>query len=1226
MLVAAATVVAGVISVPANASASTSEVRVASLKTNGRTEPLGIPGGDPVFGWASTSDRRGVTQTAYKIQVGSAAGRADVWDSGKVASRDQVDIAYEGPGLASGTRYFWRVKVWDDRGAGSDWSEPTWFETGLLSASDWGTAQWIGKAAPQFAKWDDYVVKTRFKVNAVALGLMLRSDANFTNGYLWQVARSTTNPTYAILKPHVKAGSSYAATTVELQPFGITWDSLINGYHDLEVRVTGDQFVTSIDGTQVDSRSYSNHARGQAGFRASYSGSTPESFSLTSFSVTRSTGEELAASDFSAENSLTAGTTSDGTYTLVGVTKREVYSAYKYAAGPDDNAPLIRKSFDLDPTKQLADARVYASAQGIYELTLNGEDASNSHLAPGFTNYNHRIQSQTYDITELLTPGRNVLGVELGNGWFTGSVGVKGINQFGTKNAFVGRIKLTYTDGSVQWIDTDTTWKATNGPLVSNDLQNGEVYDAQYEKPGWNTVTYDDSSWRPVVASESATAKLVPQPDAPVRTLGELPTVTASDPVPGTRIYDLGQNMVGVAKLRLTGAAGETARIRYGEVLYTSYYGDKEGHLYTDNLRKAQATDHYTFAPSCGSSCTIEYTPKFTQHGFRYVEVSGLAHLPAAEDVTGVVWGSDLERVGDLTTSSSQLNQLTSNVYWGARGNFLSIPTDTPARDERMGWMGDISVFAPTAGYLFDSRAFLGKWMTDLSGEQRLTGTSAGSFPPVAPYPVGIGVSGQRSFGWEDAAVTVPYAMYRATGDLGIVRDNWATMERFIAYVMGELGDDNIDPDLGRCGSGPCSDWLNLNDPTSRSLLSTAISAEDLRMMAELAEAIGDPDAAAYAARHEAVREAFTAKFVAADGSVQGGPETFRFGSSLGLDGPARDSVPPSQTAYAVALGMELITDPQLRQKAADKFVAKLAENDNHLTTGFLGVSWLLPALSSIGRDDLAFEVLMQNDYPGWLFEISQGATTVWERWNSIDENGKFGDVSMNSFNHFAYGAVLDWVQQHVGGIRIDEPGYRTSIIDPHLGAGLTEAKNEIKTVYGPLSSEWKADGDDLTLDVTIPVNTTSRVRIPTPDGHAVTEAGTALAEGNGVTDVDYDADAEVTTVTVGSGTYHFAVHESLQAPELSAVVSVEARCVDQKTMLAVSAVNANEVPVTVELTTPYGAKTFANVAPGKSVFHSFTTRLRDMPSGAVDATVTSDADAAPPAGTVTQTYSGRIC
>ena len=877
----------------------TGALAVDGLTTNGRVNPLGISADRPVvFGWISTSSRRGVTQSAYQLEVGMTPGAADVWSSGEVRSGQQVNIACGGT-LKAGTRYAWRVRVRDDLDAVSSWSREGWFETGLSSATDWGQAAWIGKP----------------------------STATSSNG------------------------------------------------------------------------------------------------------------------------------------------------------------PLLRTKFTPAANKTVQSARIYASAHGVYELSLNGSKVGDQFLAPGYTEYATRIQSQTYDVTTLVRAGVNGLGAALGDGWWAGRIGQEEKGQYGKDLALIARLKITYSDGTVEWVDTNATWKWAPGPFVATDNQLGETYDARSEKPGWNTGSFDDSTWQTVATRPSDTAKLSPQPDEPVRQTALLTAMKVTQPAAGVSVYDLGQNMVGVPRVTITGKAGETARLRHAEVL------NRDGTMYTANLRLATATDTYTFA----ADGTVTYQPTFTQHGFRYIEITGLATPPTAQNVKGVVLGSDLPRTGTLETSNVMLNQLLSNVAWGARGNFLSIPTDTPARDERLGWTGDISIFAPTAAYLSDVRAFLGsKWMTDVTDEQK----SNGGLTAVVPSTKDI--FSMSAVGWEDAIITVPYAVWRAYNDTQVVTANYAAMTKFIAYARGTAGADNLETSRTSFFTG---DWLHLEDPSNQGVIGTAIWAQDVKMIAEMATAIGrTADATEYADLYQRIRQAFTTAYVAADGTVLGG----------------------SQTGYALAIGMDLITDAARKRLAGDKFVAKLATTQNHLRTGFIGTPWLLPALTGIGRDDLAYVMLLKEDYPSWGYEIRNGATTVWERWNSIQPDGSFGPVDMNSFNHYAYGAVADWMHQNIGGIQPAEAGYHTAIIRPRIGGMLTSATGVLQTVYGRLSNAWQISGDTLTMNVTVPVNTTARVYVSSVDSTQVTEGGQPLSAAGGVKSFTYDTAASMTVVTVGSGTYAF--------------------------------------------------------------------------------------------------------
>ena len=1060
---------AGALILPASAAAagSASAFRVDGLTTNSRVDPIGIGGAAPSFGWQLISAQRGARQSAYEIRVGRRPGAADVWTSRKVRSDRQVDIGYGGRPLAPATRYYWSVRAWNGSGTVSRWSAGAFFETGLLTAADWRGAQWITRPSPadEVEKWTDYTAEVDFTLDNAALGTFLRArDVN--NGYMWQVNVTGAEPA---LRPHKRVNGDYALLgEVSLARFGFTNAGLRTGRHKIRFELAGSTISTTLDGVLVDTRSDTTFVKGYIGFRThDYA---KEQGTVYDAVVTRPDGTVLLDTDFAAGRNPCAGGELTGSALVVA-------GASDVLCDPATRSlPLLRKQFGTSSRKKVAEARVYASALGVYQLSLNGRPVGDQLLAPGWTNYHQRIQSQTYDVTKLLRRGGNVIRAALAGGWWSGKVGLGWSQQYGDAPALVAQIRIRYTDGSVQWLGTDESWQAGDGPFVRADLQDGETYDARLEPDELSAA-----NWPAAATVPSKTALLVPQSDEPVRATTVLPARALTQPTAGAYVYDLGQNMVGVSRLALTGSPGQTVRIRYAEVL------NKNGTLYTDNFRSAKVTDRYVFA----RSETVSYEPTFTQHGFRYIEITGVDTPPALSDVKGVVWGSDLAATGTLRTSDAMLNQLLSNISWSQRGNFLSIPTDTPARDERLGWTGDISLFAPTANYLVDTRAFLSHWLADVRNSQYANG----DLPAVVPTP--RGQFGDSGVGWSDVMITVPYAGWRAYGDKGILRENYTAMRKFFDFVRASAGPDLLEP--GRT-TFFTNDWLHLDDPTVQGVLGTAYFAEDARMMGEAAEALGDTAAAAgYRSLSADIRRAFTSAYVAADGTVLGN----------------------SQTGYALALGMGLVTDPALVAKVGERFVAKLALTDHHLRTGFIGTPLLLPALSAIGRDDLAYKMLLHRDYPSWGYEVVNGATTMWERWNSIMPDGSFGPVDMNSFNHYAYGAVGDWMFQHVGGLTAVKPGYQRSRIAPAIGGGLTTGSGRLETVYGLLSSTWSTVGGGLTLKVTVPVNTVAEVHIPAASRRAVTEGGRPVSRATGVRFLRMEKGAAV--FEVGSGSYAFA-------------------------------------------------------------------------------------------------------
>ena len=1037
------------------------------LTVEGVPEALGIDTPAPRLGWLVGSPRRGVLQSAYQVRVASTvakltAGKADVWDSGRTAGAESTQVPYGGPALASATRYHWQVRVWDAAGRASAWSPPAWWETGLLRAGDWH-AQWIGRERPSVS-WADYTLDVNLTVTHDAAGVFFRANG-VNDAYMWQLANFNNAP---VLRPHVRIGGNWQLLK-QVSIADVVPPAEFARPHDLRIEAAGSTIKTFVDGALVDTTVDTRRATGTIGLRTSGT----ESAVVHSVKLTVGGKTELDADLTTATNPFTAGTPTAQGLAVSG-------SVETLLADPAGK-PLLRREFGVE--RKVSRARIYSTALGLYELSLNGSRVGDHQLAPGWTDYSKRIQYQTFDVTKLLVRGGNTLGAMLGDGWYSGSIGWFGDKIYGDRPELLAELRIDYTDGTSETIGTDGTWRTADGPVLRGDNIHGETYDARREPQGWRGSAFDDAAWSAATVldttSDNPTQRLVAQVDPPVKVTGELAAKTLTQPRPGVWVFDLGQNMVGSVRLRVTGSAGQTVRIRHAEVL------NPDGTVYTANLRSAQATDYYTLA---GGGAEV-YEPRFTFHGFRYVELTSFPGTPTLSTVTGRVMGTAAPVTGELTTSNAMVNQLQSNITWGQRGNFLSIPTDTPARDERLGWTGDISVFAETATFNMDSLSFLTKWLADMRDAQ----SANGAYPDVAPRSC----CGEGTSGWADAGITVPYTLWKRYGDTKVLADHYDSMRRYIDYVQA------TSDGLLRPNAGPYLDWLNLDDPTPAGVIGTAYAAYSTRLFAEMAAALGrTTDAATYGARAAAVTDAFAGAYVSADGRVQG----------------------DSQTAYVLALSMGLV--PAARRDAAGRRLAeKVASRGYHLSTGFLGTPDLLPALTDTGNPDVAYRLLMNQDYPSWGYEIARGATTVWERWDSIKPDGSFGDVGMNSFNHYAYGAVGDWMYRTIGGIRPDDaaPGYRHVTIAPRPGGGLTSARATYRSRYGQFVSGWKLDAaGQMTLDVTVPGNTTATVEIPAASRWAVTEGGKPAAVADGVRFVKMTGTAAV--FSVGAGTYRFAV------------------------------------------------------------------------------------------------------
>ncbi|MFI5732739.1 family 78 glycoside hydrolase catalytic domain [Kribbella sp. NPDC051587] len=1034
----AALALAALLAMPVSTASATPAPQVHNLKTNALSEPLGIAAGKPRLSWQLDSDRRGVAQSRYEVHVASSPSKLahpDAWDSGVVRSDRSVEVEYAGTALKPYTQYFWSVRVWDDQGRATRWSDPATFETAQLQPSDW-SGQWIGADSLPGAEWTDYTVDADVTVAKDALGVFFRGRAGV--GYMWQLNTVNGNK----LRPHVRQqGGGY----VVLGEIPLNVD--LSQKHHLRITVAGKTITTWIDDVQVDQRERSDHnAAGIVGFRTNGA----ESGVVHNLVVTNSAGKKLVDTVFAAGDQ----TFPDGTVLPTGGLQVKGNTDL-WLPGPP--LPVFKRTVTIPAGKKVVRARMYAAAQGVYELSLNGQKVGDQQLAPGWTDYRLRIQSQTYDVTRQLHAGQNVLGAEVSTGWFAGNVAMFGSQKYGSETALTAQLRVTYSDGTTDVIGTDQSWQTAPGAVRVADLLNGESYDARRTA----------SEWSPALLRPSATALLVPQADQPVRVTQTLAAKAIASPTPGKYLYDLGQNMVGVGRVKLTGQPGQTVTIRYGEVL------NPDGTLYTDNLRGAKATDHYTLA----TTQLETYQPRFTFHGFRYIEVSGVQ--PTA--VTGVVMGTDGAQTTSFHTNSALVNQLHSNIVWGQRGNFLSIPTDTPARDERMGWTGDINVFARTAVYNLDSQAFLTKWLQDLRDSQ----TADGAYPSVAPTVPNSFDGGLGNAGWADAGVNVPWTLWQAYGDTNVIRQHYASMTRYVDYLASHS------PGLIR-GGGDYGDWLNLDDPTPGDLIGTAFMAKGARQLSQMAAAIGNSaDETKYRKLYDDVRAAWIARFVAGDGKV-------------GAD---------SQTGYILGFTNDLIPDVT---KSGEHFANTILRRDTHLSTGFLGVDGLLPVLTKVGRSDLAYKLLQNTSYPSWGYEIGKGATTVWERWNSINPDGTFNDVGMNSFNHYAYGAVGEWMYRTLAGVSAAEPGYRKVLIAPTPGVGITKADFALETPYGQVVSNWKTTARGLQLEVTVPANSTATVRLPAADPSLVTESGRHVSQA-------FDEGSTV-AVNVASGTYHFLV------------------------------------------------------------------------------------------------------
>lgn len=750
-------------------------------------------------------------------------------------------------------------------------------------------------------------------------------------------------------------------------------------------------------------------------------------------------------------------------------------------------SPMLRRVFEVHKTVQ--SARLYASAMGLYEFHLNDSRVGDQYFTPGWTAYDFRYQYQTFDVTSQIRPGQNCLGAILGDGWFRGNIGFHHQrNAYGKKVALLAQLVITYKDGKQQIIGTDENWKASTGPIVSSDIYNGETYDARLERSGWSTANYDDRDWKSVTVVDPPKAKLVAVEGPPVRATEEIKPVKIIHTPEGDTVLDMGQNMVGWMQVRLNAPAGTTITLRHAEVL------DSQGNFYTANLRSAQQTDRYTT-----SGHGVEtFEPHFTFHGFRYVAVAGWPGELPLDAFTGVVVHSAVETSGSFETSNPMLNQLEHNIVWGQEGNFVDVPTDCPQRDERLGWTGDAQVFAPTAMFLHNSAAFYTKWLKDLALDQQDDGAIPFVIPNVLSHTTRQGESGAA--GWGDAAVVVPWTLYLSYGDRRVLEEQYPSMKAWVEFIRKQAGPRHLWNTQETFG-----DWLayatNQADypgaTTDKDLVQTAYFAHSTDLLRQTAEVLGKTDdAKAYGELLDQIRLAFQQEFLTPNGRLSSN----------------------TQTAYALALAFDLLPESQ-RKEAAARLAADVRSFE-HLTTGFLGTPLLCRVLSDYGYLDEAYMLLNRKEYPSWLYPITKGATTIWERWDGIKPDGSFQSPSMNSFNHYAYGAIGEWMYSVIAGINIDshQPGYKHIFIEPHPGGGLDWVKCSLHTMYGDVSSSWEIKAKTITARILVPPNTTATIRLPGARLEDVRESGIPLGQSPAVRNVRQEANS--VSFEVGSGSY----------------------------------------------------------------------------------------------------------
>jgi alpha-L-rhamnosidase len=1051
------------------------------LQCESKVNPVGLSETSPRLSWqveTTLAGERGQYQSAYQIQVASspqllAANQGDLWDAGQVATNQAAQIAYGGVTLASHQLCYWHVRVWDKNGQASDWSPPASWSMGLLNQGDW-TAQWIGR--------DD--------APAWRTGSTL-PQAN----WLWFPEGNPASSAPVTTRWFRKVFTVPTGVSVTQAIATMTADNSFTLYVNGQIALSGDNWK---EYAQADFASFLVNGTNVLAVAAVNGGTSPSPAGfIGAFDLAYSNGQTnslqtddtwLSANQFYSNwnqtNFVASGWSNSMVLGSYGISPWNSF-INNYLA-----ATQVRKDFSLSQLP--ARAVLYVTGQGLVEPHLNGMKVGNDYFVPGWTDYKQRLYYQAYDVSALLQPGANTLGGILGDGWYRGNCAFNGQNFYGTKTRLRAQLHLFYTNGTTQVIASDSSWKAGFGPLRESDNQAGETYDARLEVPGWDSPGFSNGSWSAATTGAEISPTIQASPAEPVQAHQNLVPVAITQPQPGLYVLNFGQNIAGWVRLQVTNQpAGRRIVMRFGEWL------NPDGTVFRDNLRSARAMDTYI----CKGGGVETWEPRFTYHGFQYMEVQGLAQPPTTNTFTAVVVGSGLADAGAFQCSNDQINRIYSNMLWSVRGNYFSVPTDCPQRDERAGWCDGTEVMR-TGMFNEQAESFFSKWCQDIV-DTKARATSS-DFGQQAPLVGDFGFSA----GWQDSVVFVPYWVYQTYGDLRPAQRFYTNMTSHLAYYAS-LSSNFVGPNSGY------GDWVAVDGSTPLNLVSTAFYGRCASMMAEMAQALGKTaDAVTYRQLFTNICAAFQANFVKTDGTVGSG----------------------SEGGYALALGFNLLT-PAQSALAANKMAAAVNAQNGHPSTGMVTTYLLLPALTSIARSDLAYQMLAKTDYPSWGYEIGLGATTIFELWNSVNADG-FVNTSqdgMNSLNHANFGACAEWFYRGILGIDLMRPGFSQILIAPQIGGDLTWARGSYDSIQGRITSSWGITNSTLTLNVTIPANATAVVNLPTlgtpltnlvirESGTVILQNGAATGAMPGVT-FDHVAGAGAQSYciwNVPAGTYQF--------------------------------------------------------------------------------------------------------
>jgi alpha-L-rhamnosidase len=1076
-----------------------------SLRCEYRVNPFGIDLEKPRLAWVIESDQRGELQTAYQVMVAStpellARDRADLWDTGKVDSDQSIQVQYAGKPLSSRTRCHWKVRVWDRNGHPSSWSRPALWTMGLLSPEEWQPAKWIGEPSRAPGRKSDcqWVWYPEGTPNAVAPA----GTRCFRRKFSVPAGKSITEAKYYITCDNgftlIVNGRPAGQGTNWSQPALLNVASYLHaGENTIAITATNEGSAAGLAGKLV--LQFADQDSLVLLFDQAWKTSDREMPGWTT----------AAFDDRSWPAALVLGPM--GMAPWGEVRWDQSAPAPRWTLPP---SPYLRKTFTV--AKPFRRATVYATALGCYELRLNGARVGQDYFNPGWTEFRKRVYYHTYDVTGLLRQGDNALGAVLSDGWYSGYIWA-GRDNYGAVPKLRVQLRIEHVDDTVDTVVTDETWNYSYGPIREGDVQQGETYDARLEMPGWDRANFNASNWLPVTVATVTNLQLGASPSPPVRRQQEIAPVQMTEPKPGMYVFNLGQNIAGWVRIRARGPRGTKIVLRHAGML------NPDGTIYTNYLREARAIDTY-YLKGAGEEV---WEPATTYHGFQYVEVTGYPGRPSRDRVTGIVCHSDLATVGSFECSDLRVNKLFSNILWTLRDNLVDIPTGCADRAERLGWCAK-GPLVPTWLYTLDMGAFLSKWMVDLTDSQSRSASQA-AFMQVAPFWGDI-----ESPGWSDDGIWVPYGLYKAYGDTGIILKHYDAMARYIGYLKSKLVQDLRPVPLGLAADPKFpgyGDWLSINYDAARhnDVINTLLNGHSVKMMAEMAEAVGrKADATDYRELFDRMKMAFNRAYVSDTGEI-------------------RDK---TQTEYALALYCGFIPDRKV-PLAINHLVEDIQAKDHqvtawgdaqhknpivprgHLTTGFHGSRALLPALSRYGRNDVAYDLLFVDTYPSWLYPVKLGMSSVWERWDSWTPEKSFQDPAMNSFNMpDLMASVAEWLFTYVGGIGQEGAGFKNIVIKPYVGPGLTYAKMSYHSIHGEIAVQWekKPDGS-LVLRATIPANTGARIGVPISgrESPTIREGGTIVWQKNtprqlpeGVKDARMDGGWVV--FGAGAGSYEFKV------------------------------------------------------------------------------------------------------